>query len=59
MEEPVVVRPGDIPYTIPTNVESVTLVAHRLLAAILRTQPHQPQDLATLRSGCCGRGPGR
>ena len=30
------------------RVESATLVLHRLLAAILRTQPHQQQDLATL-----------
>jgi tetratricopeptide (TPR) repeat protein len=31
-----------------THVESATLELHRLLAAILRTQPHQPQDLPTL-----------
>ena len=30
------------------HVESSTLVLHRLLAAILRTQPHQQQDLPTL-----------
>ncbi|MGH3853079.1 MAG: FxSxx-COOH system tetratricopeptide repeat protein [Pseudonocardiaceae bacterium] len=29
------------------RVEPGSLVLHRLLAAILRTQPHQPQDLAT------------
>jgi transcriptional regulator with XRE-family HTH domain len=30
------------------RVESATLALHRLLAAILRTQPHQQQDLPTL-----------
>jgi tetratricopeptide (TPR) repeat protein len=30
------------------RVESATLQLHRLLAAILRTQPHPPQDLPTL-----------
>ncbi|MGH3698135.1 MAG: FxSxx-COOH system tetratricopeptide repeat protein [Pseudonocardiaceae bacterium] len=30
------------------RVEPATLVVHRLLAAILRTQPHPPQDLPTL-----------
>ncbi|MCA1656801.1 MAG: tetratricopeptide repeat protein, partial [Actinobacteria bacterium] len=30
------------------RVESTTVTLHRLLAALLRTQPHQPQDLPTL-----------
>jgi tetratricopeptide (TPR) repeat protein len=30
------------------RIESTTLVLHRLLAAILRAQPHQQQDLPTL-----------
>jgi tetratricopeptide (TPR) repeat protein len=30
------------------RLESTTLTLHRLLAAILRTQPHQPLDLPTL-----------
>jgi Tetratricopeptide repeat len=30
------------------RIESATLVLHRLLAAIVRTQPHQQQDLPTL-----------
>jgi len=33
------------------RVEPTTLHLHRLLAAILRTQPHQPQDLPTLVIG--------